>query len=614
MIQLEQSCLSDFPWLVFFSTFGSIHKKSIMISLRNICIALFISTAFLPAQKNDFIWMSGYGGGLGSNKYGLTILDFHSGNPVISYNTEKNIYLESTNAGISNAAGELRYYTNGDILLDKNLELVPGGQDLSRVDKEGGIPIDQCAMILDYPDRPESYIVFYPYDTTYRIDTFGGGVSFLSLRYMMVDYNSLTKETRVSQKHSFAIRDTINAGGFTACRHANGRDWWILIPERSPATGIYKILLDPEGLHVVDKQIMPTYIRNGVCVSSFSSDGNYFAFLSSVGRETGSFLYLFKFNRCNGNLDLTLNKNYYERGLFNGIYFSPNSKYLYHGHSFKIYQLDLQAPDIMNSAILLDTIDPVPRLGMSWSFFKNGPDGRLYSGTGYGQPYLHVIEKPNLRGLNCIPRRMGIPLQVRNNSTPNFPHFRLGPIDGSDCDTLGIDNVPWAWWRYDQDTGRYRCFEFVDLSAYIPSESAPEWYWDLGDGTQSRDPSPVHCYQKDGVYEVCLIVKNKYGADTLCRTLRVGTTSTDDQGKVLISTELFPNPAADHFVLNVHDYLPESMYLHLVNSQGQTVLHHRVYQGSNVIELQDLKSGLYSVLIYERGVLMKTEKLAVVRE
>jgi hypothetical protein len=56
------------------------------------------------------------------------------------------------------------------------------------------------------------------------------------------------------------------------------------------------------------------------------------------------------------------------------------------------------------------------------------------------------------------------------------------------------------------------------------------------------------------------------------------------------------------------------MYLHLVNSQGQTVLRHRVYQGSNVIELQDLKSGLYSVLIYERGVLMKTEKLAVVRE
>jgi hypothetical protein len=249
---------------------------------------------------------------------------------------------------------------------------------------------------------------------------------------------------------------------------------------------------------------------------------------------------------------------------------------------------------------------------MSWAFFKNGPDGRLYSGTGYGQPYLHVIEKPNLRGLNCIPRRMGIPLQTRNNSTPNFPHFRLGPIDGSACDSLGIDNVPWAWWRYDQDTGRYRCFEFVDLSAYIPSESAPEWYWDLGDGTQSRDTSPVHCFQKDGVYEVCLIVKNKYGADTLCRTLRVGTTSTDDHGKAVISTELFPNPAADHFVLNVHDYLPESMYLHLKNAQGQTVHRERVYQGSNVIDLQDLTPGLYSALIYERGVLMKAEKLVVV--
>ena len=154
----------------------------------------------------------------------------------------------------------------------------------------------------------------------------------------------------------------------------------------------------------------------------------------------------------------------------------------------------------------------------------------------------------------------------------------------------------------------------MDLSGYLTEESEPEWYWDLGDGTQSRDTSPMHCYARDGVYEVCLIVKNKYGADTLCRTLHVGTSSTDDEGKIIISSELFPNPASGHFVLNIHDYLPERMYLHLVNPQGQKVHTQRLYQGSNVIDTHTLSPGLYSALIYERGILVKVEKLVVMRE
>ncbi|MBK7233635.1 MAG: T9SS type A sorting domain-containing protein [Saprospiraceae bacterium] len=192
-----------------------------------------------------------------------------------------------------------------------------------------------------------------------------------------------------------------------------------------------------------------------------------------------------------------------------------------------------------------------------------------------------------------------------------MPNFRLGPVDGSSCDTLGIDNIPWAWWRYDQDTSRYRCFEFVDLSGYLTEESEPEWYWDLGDGTQSRDTSPIHCFEKDGVYEVCLIVKNKYGSDTLCRTLNVGTSATNDEGKIEIKSDIFPNPASDHFVLNVYDYLPESMYLYLINAQGQTIRRERVFQGSNVIDIEQLPAGVYSVVIYERGAVVKTEKIVV---
>jgi len=89
------------------------------------------------------------------------------------------------------------------------------------------------------------------------------------------------------------------------------------------------------------------------------------------------------------------------------------------------------------------------------------------------------------------------------------------------------------------------------------------------------------------------------------------TTSVPDISYDFDRITVQPNPASDHFVLNVHDYLPESMYLHLVNSQGQTVYRERVYQGSNVIDTELLPVGLYSVVIYERGAMVKTEKIVL---
>lgn len=30
---------------------------------------------------------------------------------------------------------------------------------------------------------------------------------------------------------------------------------------------------------------------------------------------------------------------------------------------------------------------------------------------------------------------------------PNYPNYRLGPLDGSPCDTLGLNNIPLAAFR-----------------------------------------------------------------------------------------------------------------------------------------------------------------------
>ena len=55
---------------------------------------------------------------------------------------------------------------------------------------------------------------------------------------------------------------------------------------------------------------------------------------------------------------------------------------------------------------------------------------------------MTVIDNPNALGNNCNVIQQGVQLLSYNStSIPNIPNFRLGPIDGSLCDTLGIDNI-----------------------------------------------------------------------------------------------------------------------------------------------------------------------------
>ena len=63
-----------------------------------------------------------------------------------------------------------------------------------------------------------------------------------------------------------------------------------------------------------------------------------------------------------------------------------------------------------------------------------------------------------------------------------MPNYRLGPLNSSPCDTLGINNVPVANFRIDDSLNLFSRY-FYDLSYHEPAE----WLWDFGDGTTSKD-------------------------------------------------------------------------------------------------------------------------------
>ena len=65
--------------------------------------------------------------------------------------------------------------------------------------------------------------------------------------------------------------------------------------------------------------------------------------------------------------------------------------------------------------------------------------------------------------------------------------------------------------------------QFTDLTAFEPTY----WHWDFGDAfaavsnQTSEERNPVHTYEQPGVYQVCLRAGNDYGADSICREVRV---------------------------------------------------------------------------------------------
>ena len=176
-------------------------------------------------------------------------------------------------------------------------------------------------------------------------------------------------------------------------------------------------------------------------------------------------------------------------------------------------------------------------------------------------------------------------------SIPVFPNFRLGPIDGSSCDTLGIDNVPWCHWRYNQDTANHLQFYFKDLSAY----NVENWYWNFGDPASTSNTStelnPSHKFTANGIYTVCLIVSNQNGADTLCRNIQIGTVNLQNTEKINISA--WPNPCKDFLVVNLIDYNPQNLTLELYDINGNLIINQKAYQGSNFITTKNLIHGLY---------------------
>jgi hypothetical protein len=136
----------------------------------------------------------------------------------------------------------------------------------------------------------------------------------------------------VIEKNVTLINDTVEFSGIVGCKHANGRDWWVLIKKWNSNLH-YSLLFTPDSIYSYMNDVSGTPPAYDVARTVFSTDGSKYATYDS-----NSGLRLFDFDRCTGQLSLLSTIPDPNGGNFTGFSgnFSPNGNYFYFNNFMNI--------------------------------------------------------------------------------------------------------------------------------------------------------------------------------------------------------------------------------------------------------------------------------------
>lgn len=350
------------------------------------------------------------------------------------------------------------FYSNGFTIFSSDLQPVMNGDSLVPV----FIPLYQYlghgykhnCMILPKPYNEDSLFIFLHYgrDSNVYIGNILQTVS-INLYYSVLNSSANNGEGEVILKSQMLINDTLASGKLSACRHANGRDWWIFCRKAMEAA-YYRFLLTPDSIIPMNNQsfsgVLPPFhsVNFGNSKSIFTPDGNKFIQFGSLGTPADNNMIIFDFDRCNGILSNPLEIFILNPAPYNwynityGAAVSPNSRYLYVATGWFIFQYDLTASNIAGSKQTVAFYDSTycPLSSPSPLYFgdmKLADDNRVYISS--GGCYADVIHYPDSSASACSlvvhNFQINSPLN-RLRFFPYHPDYPLGPLSGSPCDTL----------------------------------------------------------------------------------------------------------------------------------------------------------------------------------
>ncbi len=337
-------------------------------------------------------------------------LDFNSGapQPVLTA-----IRTDEGSATISDAQGNLLFYTNGDSIWNRNHQVMPNGGGLAP--GKQAYSTTQAAVIVPVYDNPNQYYVFSLGASAYA-GTVPPGNSALS--YSVVDMtldNGLgdvipgRKEIPVDQ---FLSERMITIPGVD-CRI------WVVCQGRDSSFKAWAVTdagIDPNPVVSFTGFTYPNYStdwRHLAGVMKASPDGTKlvgvygqasYYYPQNYNINTAPAVQLFDFDPNTGIVSNARTISL-DSGIFYGAAFSPDNSKLYvrvrprNAPTLDLWQYDLNAGNLITQSKLV--INSNSGFGGS-SFISDiqlGPDGKIYIPSAYNK--IDRVNQPNVRGIGC---------------------------------------------------------------------------------------------------------------------------------------------------------------------------------------------------------------------
>ena len=405
-------------------------------------LSSFVIWAQPNDSKRDAVWLTGYNGegpGADTSTYNGNIKYTFTENDILPLTLHTFIRFNETCAGIADTNGKMLFYTNGAIIVDSTYQIMENSDDFNQSsfttywEESGwGLRLLQGAIVLPMPDNPNKYYIFYV--TAYLVTE---GAMPLHLRYSVVDMSLNNGLGAMTEKKQDIVVDSLGSNGLTACRHANGRDWWVIMPQLS-GYAYYLFLLTPQGVQDMGMQFIGDDLPETLGQSVFTPDGRHYVRFHVGGNDGPKCpLDIYDFDRCTGELSNFKRIWIDQLGPIAGLAVSPNSRFAYCFTGNALYQYDMELDTTIHIADYDGFYDEYPVFAATLYQAQLAPNGKIYACASNGVRYLHVINNPNEAGLACNFVQHGVALPVYNGWTvPNFPYFRLGRELGSGCDSL----------------------------------------------------------------------------------------------------------------------------------------------------------------------------------
>ncbi|MGE5355482.1 MAG: T9SS type A sorting domain-containing protein, partial [Deltaproteobacteria bacterium] len=424
-------------------------------------LVLFFHIYANAQDKRDYIYLSGYVHGNDPSRTQGNIINFNYHRKIDSITIGDILF--GNNSAICDKDGKLLFYTGGCAIIDSTHKIMENGDSINYGESwirfcekgYGDYPGSQNSIILPDPGNENGYYLIHKTDELIKepkVHFYG------ELRYSYVDMSLNNDLGKVKKKNIAILKDTNFVTSYmSACRHINGKDWWI-IQIKNFSNEYYKFLLNKEGIHFNHFQQIGPFFDDwtGIGQSAFSPDGSKWMMYGDInGSQPGQGgVLIYDFDRETGYLYNMRMIETNDSAFASGVAFSPDSRFAYISTGYDLYQADLSKGNADIEIVHIDKWDGFRDFGFPVTIgaMQLAPDCRIYVAASQTVRHMGLINKPNEKGMACDFRQHSIefPNLIGQNSITNYPHFRIDEAEICDPTITSIFGDA-VWYRRDME-------------------------------------------------------------------------------------------------------------------------------------------------------------------